>query len=167
MREACDEAQVLACRERLVDGGVTVLLTTQYLEEADRLANQIVVIDHGTVIAEGTANELKARLGATVIEIDFTDEQTLRTAAEKLVGVGGVSFEGRRLRLSVGDGAAAMLETVRVLDGAGLRPTAMARREPTLDDVFLSLTGHAAEEAAAEEEALEDRRAKAGARGRS
>ena len=78
-----------------------------------------------------------------------------------------MSFEGRRLRLSVGDGAAAMLETVRVLDGAGLQPTAMALREPTLDDVFLSLTGHAAEEAAAEEEALEDRRAKAGARGRS
>jgi ABC-2 type transport system ATP-binding protein len=153
--------------EDLVDGGVTVLLTTQYLEEADRLANQIVVIDHGSVIAEGTATELKARLGATVIEVDFPDEEKLRTAAEKLVGVGGVSFEGRRLRLSVSNGAAAMLETVRVLDGAGLEPSAMALREPTLDDVFLSLTGHAAEEAAAEEEALDDRRAKAGARGRS
>ena len=133
--------------ERLVHGGNTVLLTTQYLEEADRLADRIVVIDHGTVIAEGTSAELKARLGATVIEIGFEDPSVIATAAEKLRSVGEVTRVSDGLQVSVADGAGSMLETVRILDHSALAPTAIALHEPTLDDVFFALTGHAAEDA--------------------
>jgi ABC-2 type transport system ATP-binding protein len=134
--------------EDLVDGGTTVLLTTQYLEEADTLADNIVVIDHGTVIAEGTAADLKAQLGATTIEIGFRDDADATTAAALLASVGGVDQDGKLLHLSVaGDhGAGSMLQTVRVLDDARLEPATLVLREPTLDDVFLSLTGHAAED---------------------
>src|SRR3954452_5560456 len=132
--------------EDLVDGGTTVLLTTQYLEEADTLADNIVVIDHGSVIAEGTAADLKTRLGATTIEIGFRDDAAATTAAGLLTSVGGVDRDGKLLHLHVpGDrGAGSMLETVRVLDDARLEPASLLLREPTLDDVFLSLTGHAA-----------------------
>jgi ABC-2 type transport system ATP-binding protein len=131
----------------LVDGGTTVLLTTQYLEEADHLADDIVVIDRGAVIAQGTAAELKATLGATIIEVGFRDAEAATTAATLLGGVGDVAREGNVVQVSVpgGDGAGSMLGTVRVLDDAKLEPTALALHEPTLDDVFLSLTGHAAE----------------------
>ncbi|MBV8952009.1 MAG: ATP-binding cassette domain-containing protein [Actinobacteria bacterium] len=132
--------------EDLVDSGTTVLLTTQYLEEADRLASNIVVIDHGTVIAEGTAAELKARMGATVIEVAFTDEERAKTAASLLAGIGSVTRDGTHLRVSVSEGAKSMLEAVRVLDGASLEPATMTLREPTLDDVFLALTGHRADD---------------------
>jgi ABC-2 type transport system ATP-binding protein len=132
--------------ERLVGAGTTVLLTTQYLEEADRLADRIVVIDHGSVIAEGTAAQLKARLGATVIEVGFQDETQVAEAATRLAPIGAVATDGRILRVNVTKGAAAMLETVRILDAAQLAPTTMMLREPTLDDVFLSLTGHTAED---------------------
>ena len=132
--------------EDLVSGGTTVLLTTQYLEEADRLADRIVVIDHGAVIAEGTSAQLKARLGETVIELGFRDDESVSVATEKLAPIGAVTREGRVIRVNVSDGATAMLETVRLLDAAQLTPATMALREPTLDDVFLALTGHAAEE---------------------
>ncbi len=140
-------SEMWAIIEELVDAETTVLLTTQYLEEADRLADNIVVIDQGAVIAEGTAAQLKARLGATVIEVAFSDEAHAATAADALGPIGHVSRDGHHLRVNVDDGARAMLETVRVLDAAKFPVTTMALREPTLDDVFLSLTGHAAEDA--------------------
>ena len=132
--------------EELVASGTTLLLTTQYLEEADRLANNIVVIDHGQIIAEGTSTELKAQLGATVIEVAFATNEAAAAAASHLAPIGSVDIDGKELRMTVANGASAMLETVRVLDADQLEPVTMALREPTLDDVFLSLTGHAAEE---------------------
>jgi ABC-2 type transport system ATP-binding protein len=130
--------------EELVRGGTTVLLTTQYLEEADFLADNIVVIDHGSVIAEGTATQLKERLGSTVIEITMRDDEATSRATEALVPVGGTSRDGKLVRVSVpgGAGPKSMLEAVRILDGEHLDPATMVLREPTLDDVFLDLTGH-------------------------
>jgi ABC-2 type transport system ATP-binding protein len=127
--------------EELVRGGTTLLLTTQYLEEADRIADHIIVIDHGQVIAEGTASALKSRLGATVIEVAFDDPDAARGAAARLHRIGDLALDGKEVRVNVTDGAHAMLEAVRVLDAEHLEPRAMSLREPTLDDVFLTLTG--------------------------
>jgi ABC-2 type transport system ATP-binding protein len=134
--------------EDLVATGVTVLLTSQYLEEVDRLADDIVVVDHGVVIAHGTSAELKSRLGATVIDVVLRSSSDSERAALELASVGGASIDGRSVHVSItdGNGPGAMLETVRRLDGASLNPVSLVLREPTLDDVFLELTGHVADD---------------------
>ena len=131
----------------LVAEGTTVLLTTQYLEEADELADRIVVIDHGRAIAEGTAAELKARLGATVVELDFAGETEARVAEGALrpLELGRIDREETAVRLSVRDGARALMAALRALDAIGLEPAGASVREPSLDDVFLTLTGRPAE----------------------
>ena len=132
--------------EGLVGAGTTVLLTTQYLEEADRLADNIVVIDHGSVIAEGTATELKGRLGSTHIEVNVPIHEVDRArAALVTVGVETLADTANGVAIQVADSGRAVIEAVRALDAAGVDVEALAVREPTLDDVFLELTGHAAE----------------------
>src|SRR4051812_20817911 len=130
----------------LVADGTTVLLTTQYLEEADRLADNIVVIDHGSVIAEGTATELKGRLGSTHIEVNVPLHEVDRARAA-LVAVGSETLAdtANGVAIQVPDSGRAVIEAVRALDAAGVEVEALAVREPTLDDVFLELTGHAAD----------------------
>ncbi|MEO6120804.1 MAG: ATP-binding cassette domain-containing protein, partial [Acidimicrobiales bacterium] len=127
----------------LVADGTTVLLTTQYLEEADRLASRVAVIDGGRVIAEGTPAELKARLGGTVLEIGFADEVVAARAAAVLAGLDGSApkREAAMVRLVAGDGARVVMDCLRALDADGLVPSALGLREPSLDDVFLALTG--------------------------
>jgi ABC-2 type transport system ATP-binding protein len=140
--------------------GTTLLLTTQYLEEADRLADNIVVIDHGRVIAEGTSSQLKSRLGATIVEVGFADPATARHAQTELARIGlcDVGSASTIVELKVDDGARVVLDVVRSLDRANLEPTTLTVREPTLDDVFLTLTGHKAEEPVAEDESAESGR---------
>jgi ABC-2 type transport system ATP-binding protein len=134
--------------EDLVREGTTLLLTTQYLEEADRLADNIVVIDHGRVIAEGTSSELKATMGATIVEVGFQEPATAQRAQTELARIGlcDVGSSSTVVELKVDDGAKVVLDVVRALDHAHLEPVTLNVREPTLDDVFLSLTGHKAED---------------------
>ena len=145
----------------LVKEGTTLLLTTQYLEEADHLADKIAVIDLGKVIAEGTSDELKARVGGEVLALRVADR-------ERAAGGGGRGPGSRaraaatstttraRSTMPVGsDGTAILTEAVRRLDAQGIRLADIGLRRPTLDDVFLSLTGHAAE-GGSEDEASED-----------
>ncbi len=151
--------------EELVREGTTVLLTTQYLEEADYLADNIVVVDHGHVIAEGTAAELKARLGATIVEVGFADVLAAQRARSVLAGLGmcDVEADGHTVELKANDGARIAIDVVRALDHESLEPATLTLREPTLDDVFLALTGHGAEEPEAHDEADTDRRRTRGA----
>jgi daunorubicin resistance ABC transporter ATP-binding subunit len=131
----------------LVAQGTTVLLTTQYLEEADQLADRIVVIDRGRAIADGTASELKARLGATVVELQMdapADAAAVREALARLE-LGELVQEGATVRLSARSGPRALMQTLRALDARGLEPAQLTVREPSLDDVFLTLTGRRAE----------------------
>ena len=138
--------ELWAIIEELVGGGTTLLLTTQYLEEADRLADRIAVIDGGRVIAEGTSTELKSEMATTVLELSLHDAGATRQAAG-IVGPLGVSpphVEGTRIELAVKDGADSLIEALRRIDRAGLALASVALREPSLDDVFLTLTGRRA-----------------------
>ncbi|MDP1878940.1 MAG: ATP-binding cassette domain-containing protein [Actinomycetota bacterium] len=134
--------------QNLVDEGTTVLLTTQYLEEADQLAQDIVVIDHGRVIAHGTAEALKDQIGGDRIEISVSDPTRIGRAAEVLrpIGHGDPVVDEARLLMPVSGGSTVLVDAVRLLDAEGIEVSDIVLRRPTLDDVFLSLTGHAAEE---------------------
>ena len=140
--------------QELVSGGTTLLLTTQYLEEADLLADNIVVIDSGRVIAEGTADDLKSQVGGERLEITVAEEAQVRVAAELLDPLAASELtvdEGRRsLVVPVSGGAAVLADALRLLDAAGVRVDDVGLRRPTLDDVFLTLTGHMAEAEAEE-----------------
>ena len=133
----------------LVADGTTVLLTTQYLEEADRLADRIVVVDHGQVIADDTPTALKSRMGSTVTELGMGDAQAA-ARAEPLLGAldgGRAEREGATLRITTDDGARVLIDVLRTLDSNGIIPATMTVREPSLDDVFLTLTGRHVEAA--------------------
>jgi ABC-2 type transport system ATP-binding protein len=133
----------------LVDSGVTVVLTTQYLEEADELADRIVVIDHGRIIAEGTSAELKAAIGGDVLQMQFHDRAALSTAATVLAGVGAsephLDEDVMTISIPTKDGVDDLLAAVRLLDSHQIKPDDLHIRKPSLDDVFLTLTGQPAE----------------------
>jgi ABC-2 type transport system ATP-binding protein len=132
----------------LAKGGTTLLMTTQYLEEADRLADDIVVIDHGRVIARGTASELKRRLGGERLEVSVERQEDVEPAAALLSMLGEeaaqVDLVERRVSVAVASVNGVLTRAIRELDAAGLAVNDAGFRRPTLDEVFLNLTGHAA-----------------------
>jgi ABC-2 type transport system ATP-binding protein len=144
----------------LVGVGTTLLLTTQYLEEADQLADDIVVIDHGKEIAHGTSDELKAMIGGRRIEVTVTSPAEVPTARSILTSFAAgdlqVDERSRVLVAPISGGASVFREALRAIDDAGIDVYDVGLRRPTLDDVFLTLTGHAAEPETAESSATEE-----------
>jgi daunorubicin resistance ABC transporter ATP-binding subunit len=131
----------------LVDNGTAVLLTTQYLEEADQLAGQIVVIDRGRILAHGTPDQLKAQVGGDRLQLRLPHPTSARRAAELVADLASgppqVDVQTGEVTVPIADGVTVLPEIVRRLDAAGLALTDLALRRPTLDDVFLTLTGKA------------------------
>src|SRR5665213_2898703 len=146
--------------ERLVEGGTTVLLTTQYLDEADRLAKQLVVLDHGKVIAEGTSAQLKAQMGTTVLALRFNTTDDALRAQPLLADLSSkpANIEGSVFEMTVDNGPATTADALRRIDAAGITLAGLALREPSLDDVFLNLTGHKAEDVPGDEPIATGRR---------
>ncbi len=134
----------------LVDGGTSVLLTTQYLDEADQLADEIAVVDHGRVIASGTPSQLKAKVGGDQLAITMPSASLTSRAAQALAQATGatphIDEGGLRISIPAAAGASTLAVAVRELDRAGIEPDDILLRRPTLDDVFLTLTGSRAEE---------------------
>jgi ABC-2 type transport system ATP-binding protein len=134
--------------EELVKGGVTLLLTTQYLEEADQLADDIVVIDHGKVIARGTSDALKKEVGGERLEVVVAQGDISKTLeiVGRISGNKATLDEGlRRISAPVSTGSMALMEVLRSMDSEGIHALDVGLKRPSLDDVFMSLTGHAAE----------------------
>jgi ABC-2 type transport system ATP-binding protein len=134
----------------LVSGGTTLVLTTQYMDEADELAAHIVVIDHGRVIATGTPEALKDKIGGDVVEFYVADRSKLSAALEAVAALGEGQpltdeVTGRTQVRAGGRGSQVLVEAVRSLDAAGVTASGFVLRRPSLDDVFMSLTGHVAE----------------------
>jgi ABC-type multidrug transport system ATPase subunit len=123
-------------------------LTTQYLEEADRLAKHLVVLDHGKIIAEGSSQQLKSQMGATVLALTFTSSDDAHNAQPLLADLAAKTpnIDGSILELTVENGPATTADALRRLDAAHITVGGLVLREPSLDDVFLNLTGHKAED---------------------
>ncbi len=133
--------------QELVKGGVTLLLTTQYLEEADQLADEIAVIDHGKVIARGTSDALKKEVGEERLEITVENTDIAKTQEiVSRISTSAIHTDVRTISAPVSTGSIALMEALRALDEAKIHPLDIALKRPSLDDVFLSLTGHVAEE---------------------
>jgi ABC-2 type transport system ATP-binding protein len=149
--------------QELVKGGVTLLLTTQYLEEADQLADEIAVIDRGTVIARGTSDALKKQVGGERLEITVNNDDVAKTA-EIVAQVSGsaVHTDLRTVSAPVTTGSLALMAALRSLDDAKIHPLDIGLKRPSLDDVFLSLTGHVAEEAKEEVAELNGKKKRGG-----